>query len=77
MRTELLSSSRSPYFGVDGDVERYEYACPCGKGAIVEEHDNTPGFHEHSVRILCDVCSQKYEVDESNGCRNWSLIEKE
>ena len=78
MRTDLLSSSKSPYYGFGGgDVEHYEYACPCGKGSIVEEHDNIPGFRDHSVRILCDECSQKYEIDESNGCRNWELVEKE
>ena len=32
-----------------GDTEYYEYECPCGKGAIIEEHDNIPGFRNHSV----------------------------
>ena len=52
MRTELIYSSEEnhPGYGAgDGDTERYEYKCPCGKGKIVEEHDNIPGFRDHDV----------------------------
>ena len=45
MRTKLIDSSieNSPGYGAgSGDTERYEYECPCGKGKIIEEHDNTP-----------------------------------
>lgn len=47
MRTEKIyaSNENHPGYGAgDGDTERYEYKCPCGKGKIVEEHDNIPGF---------------------------------
>ena len=43
MRTKMIFSSREahPGYGAgDGTTERYEYECPCGKGKIVEEHDN-------------------------------------
>lgn len=43
MRTEMIYSSEEnhPGYGAgDGDTEKYEYKCPCGKGKIVEEHDN-------------------------------------
>ena len=29
-----------PGYGAgDGNIERYEYECPCGKGKIIEEHE--------------------------------------
>lgn len=59
------------------DTERYEYECPCGKGKIVEEHDNIPGFRDHDVWISCDACSKKYKLDTSRGVRGWELVEKE
>jgi CSL zinc finger len=43
MRTKLIYSSEEnhPGYGAgEGDTERYEYECPCGKGKIIEEHDN-------------------------------------
>ena len=56
-----------------GDTEYYEYECPCGKGAIIEEHDNIPGFRNHSVYLHCDICSRKYFIDTSAGIRNWRM----
>lgn len=47
MRTEKIyaSNENHPGYGAgDGDTERYEYKCPCGKGKIVEEHDNIHPF---------------------------------
>ena len=46
MRTKLIYSSEENHLGYgagEGDMERYEYECPCGKGKIIEEHDNIPG----------------------------------
>lgn len=77
MKTKLIDSSSGRNYGAGGgDIERYTYACPCGKGTIEEEHDNIPGFRDHSVRILCAECSAKYVIDETNGARNWKLVEK-
>lgn len=79
MRTKLINSTTSPsqgYGAGDGDTERDEYECPCGKGNIVEEHDNIPGFREHGVYIVCKECNEKYDLDTSNGVRGWELVEK-
>lgn len=65
MRTKLIYSSEEnhPGYGAgEGDTERYEYECPCGKGKIIEEHDNIPGFRDHDVWISCDECSKKYKL---------------
>lgn len=59
-----------------GDTEYYEYECPCGKGAIIEEHDNIPGFRNHSVYLHCDICSRKYFIDTPAGIRNWRIVQK-
>ena len=74
VRTELINSHQEDSAGYgagSGDTERYEYKCPCGKGTIVEEHDNIPGFREHDVYICCDECRKNYELDTSKGVRNW------
>lgn len=52
MRTKLIYSNQEnhPGYGAgEGDTERYEYLCPCGKGRVIEEHDNIPGFRDHDV----------------------------
>ena len=80
MRTELIDSSCEPsggYGAGSGDMERYEYRCPCGKGKIVEEHNNIPGFRDHDVYIQCEECFGKYTLDTSKGVRRWELIEKQ
>lgn len=79
MRTKIIYSSKEshPGYGAgDGDTERYEYECPCGRGKIVEEHDNIPGFRDHGVYIWCDKCNQEYELDTSNDIRSWELVPK-
>lgn len=58
------------------DEETITHKCPCGKGEIVEYHDNTPGFREHDVYIRCEKCSKKYTLDLSKGVHNWKLIPK-
>ena len=78
MRTEKIyaSNENHPGYGAgDGDTERYEYKCPCGKGKIVEEHDNIPGVREHDVWIECEECSKKYKLDTSKGVRSWEIVE--
>ena len=79
MRTKLIESDSSEHGGYgagSGDTERYEYECPCGEGKIIEEHDNIPGFRDHSVFMRCDKCNEKYKLDLSNGVRGWELLEK-
>ncbi len=79
MRTKLISKERENHAGYgagSGDTERYEYECPCGKGRIIEEHDNIPGFREHDVWLSCEVCEKKYKLDTSKGVRGWEIVEK-
>lgn len=79
MRTKLITKNVSEHVGYgsgSGDTEHIEYECPCGKGKIIEEHDNIPGFRDHDVWIDCDICSTNYILDTSKGIRNWELVEK-
>lgn len=79
MRTKLINSrteDHSGYGAVSGDTEYYEYVCPCGKGKIIEEHDNIPGHRDHDVALCCDKCNSLYEIDTSRGVRNWQLVSK-
>lgn len=76
VRTELISSDTHEVAGYGagpGDVERYEYRCPCGAGAIVEEHDNTPGFREHDVWINCGKCREEWNFAEGRSAHSWGL----
>lgn len=78
-KKELIDEYKEAHSGFGagaGDVERYEYKCPCGKGTIVEEHDNIPGFREHDVYICCEECNKKYKIDTANGVRGWTIIKK-
>ena len=70
MKTKLVYSRE------DDETECYEYECPCGKGRIIEEHDNTPGFREHDVYWKCNECEKKYILDKTNGVRSWKVISK-
>ena len=79
MKTKLIKSNQEYHRGYgagSGDVEWYEYECPCGKSVIREEHDNIPGFRDHDVYIKCKECNEKYTIDTSNGVRNWQIIKK-
>lgn len=76
LRTELISgtSSDSAGFGAGhGSTERYEYFCPCGKGKVIEEHDNVPGFREHDVWIDCDKCRTEWRFVSNRSTRQWGL----
>lgn len=80
MRTKLIKSysQYSPGYGAgDGDIERFEYECPCGAGKVIEEHDNIPGFRDHNVYLSCKICSIKYELDTTRGIRQWELNVKQ
>lgn len=56
-----------------GTTERHEYLCPCGNGAIIEVHDNIPGFREHDVWIACDKCREEWRFVEDRPVRAWGL----
>lgn len=79
MQTKLISQKtdlHSGYGAGEGTTEYYEYECPSGKGKIVEEHDNIPGFREHNVYLLCEKCRKFYTIDTSSGIRNWRIVQK-
>lgn len=76
IRTELADQSRSGHAGWGaggGDVERYEFRCPCGAGTILEEHDNVPGFREHEVRIMCGTCRAEWDFVPGLSVRGWRI----
>ena len=76
IRTELIDRSRREHSGWGagaGDVELYEYKCPCGEGRIVAEHDNIPGFREHDVWISCDRCVAEWRFVPGLPLRRWRL----
>lgn len=65
VRTERIRSNEEDAPGWEakaGTIERNEFLCPCGRGLIIEEHDNIPGFREHDVQIACGECSQTWYV---------------
>lgn len=76
LRTERITSSKEDTSGWGagpGTIERYEHLCPCGRGLIVEEHDNTPGFREHDVIIECDKCRASWRRVPSLPVRGWRV----
>lgn len=79
IRTASISGTKSatPGYGAgSGSLEIYEYLCPCGDGKMIEEHDNTPGFREHDVRIFCDKCRQEWDFVAGLSVRGWRLEPK-
>lgn len=79
MRTKLIYSKIKGHQGYgdgSGTTELYRFECPCGKGKIIEEHNNIPGMMEHSVKLYCDACEIKYDLNTSLGVRSWKLVEK-
>lgn len=76
IRTERVGGDEHVHSGWGagaGTTERYEYLCPCGDGAIVEEHDNIPGFREHDVWIACDKCRTEWRFVGGRGARDWAI----
>lgn len=76
MRTKLKEKfeNEANYGAGVGTEEKYVYACPCGKGEIIEEHCNVPGFREHDVYMICEECSKKWKIIGNS--RGWELEEK-
>ena len=56
-----------------GSTEEYEYLCPCGRGTILEEHDDIPGYRDHYVFINCNYCRKIFTLNTSQGTRKWKL----
>ncbi|MGR6520018.1 hypothetical protein ACU5JM_00010 (plasmid) [Rhodococcus erythropolis] len=76
IRTELVNGDSYDHEGWGagaGTVERYEYLCPCGDGAIIEEHDNIPGHREHDKYISCDKCGAEWRFVDGRSIRDWAL----
>lgn len=76
IRTELIDGNRRghPGWGAGGGtIEHYEFRCPCGAGTIDEEHENIPGFREHSKHIACATCSKTWEFVPGLAERQWRI----
>jgi hypothetical protein len=76
IRTELIDGNRRghPGWGAGGGTtEHYEFRCPCGAGTIDEEHENIPGFREHSKRIACATCRKTWEFVPDLAERQWRI----
>ena len=68
----LLDEERYPN-GANSPTRHIEYACPCGKGRIIDER--VVGFGDYYAYIKCKNCTKKYEV--VTGCGHiWELEEK-
>ena len=68
----LLDEDRYPD-GANSPTEHIEYACPCGKGKIIDER--VVGFGDYYSWIECKACAKKYEL--VTGCGYiWELVKK-
>lgn len=79
IRTEQITSSKEPTSGWGagpGTIERHEFLCPCGRGLIIEEHDNTPGFREHDIWIDCDKCRESWRRVPGLSVQRWRVEPK-
>lgn len=77
-RPKLITESTSDFegYGAGTGTQTYvEYECPCGKGKIIDDHDDTPGFRSHDVFISCPTCKERFSIDTSRGTSNWRLVE--
>ncbi len=68
----LLDEERYPR-GANSPTRHIEYACPCGKGRVIEER--VVGFGDYCAWLKCRRCKRKYEIE--TGCGHiWELVEK-
>ena len=77
MKPKCLGTSVHPISGRangDGTTTHIEYKCPCGKGKIIEEHDEIVGFKNHRLDFACGKCAQMYQFDISKGVYEWELV---
>lgn len=80
IRTELRHSSTGGLrWGLGPgttDTERYEFACPCGNGAVIETHENTEGFKDHHRHLACESCGEDWAFVPGLSIRDWRLERK-
>lgn len=55
-------TSHPGYGAGSGEVIREEFECPCGKGRVIYEKDDIPGFKDKSTFCDCGDCSVKYDL---------------
>jgi hypothetical protein len=60
----------------DGNIIKYIYSCPCGRGTIEEEQDYTPGHRNGFAWINCKNCNERYAIDFRHGDLHWYVVEK-
>lgn len=53
-------TSHSGYGAGSGQEIREEYECPCGKGKVIYEKDDIPGFRESNTQTTCIECDELY-----------------
>ena len=68
----LLDEERFPY-GANSPTRHLEYACPCGKGRIIDER--VIGFGDYYAESECKHCQDEYDVVMGQG-HIWSLKKK-
>ncbi|MFT9116569.1 MAG: hypothetical protein ABF497_05515 [Sporolactobacillus sp.] len=64
MLLKQIYKDESPHAGWgagSGYVIREEYECPCGKGKVVYERDDIPGFRDTDITCDCGDCNDKYD----------------
>lgn len=67
---KLLDEERYPA-GANCPTRHIEYACPCGKGKVID--GRVVGFGDYSAWLECDTCEKEYEV--VTGCGHiWELV---
>lgn len=64
VRLKEVDDQRSPHGGWgagSGTTINITYECPCGKGKVYYEKEDTPGFRESSIYTDCIECREKFE----------------
>lgn len=46
-----------------GEISIRTFECPCGKGTVVYEHDDIPGFKQRNVFLNCSKCNEMFVID--------------
>lgn len=60
-QTNYEQTEHSGYGAGSGYIIREEYECVCGKGKVVYEKDDIPGFRDRSTFCDCNDCNKKYD----------------
>lgn len=65
MKLKLIESNTEYHAGYgagSGSVSKDVYECPCGKGEVIYEKDNIPGFRDSDLFVTCKECADLYEI---------------